>query len=511
MPANNTHPSYNNWAHKAVKTRTVIAGEEEVKSAGEMFLPHLNGLSRAEYEDYKDRAQFYNASRRTLSALVGSVFRRGATFTRPTELDDVINDIDLDGTSANHFTKQILKEVLTVGRHGILVDYDETTKRPYCSHYIGETIINHRMGMHNGILQLDMVVLAESKETIDPQDEFETSYQTCYRVLRLQEGVYTQQIYYVDGRTTTAGEITIPTIQGRTLEYIPFVVINTTSLGCDYEDSPLLDLVNMNINHYKFSADIGHSLHFTALPTPFATGVDNYGGESKEATPLRIGSTNMLMLPQGSTVGMLEFSGAGVNSLRQYLNDCEGKMGKLGARLLEKPSAQPETAETTSIRQAAEGSALITVVESVDAGITMALKYCADYMNIDIDSVDAELNRDFIDAKMNSKSLIELIQAYQTGGISEETLYYNLHKGEILPPDHNRTEEITRLLGLKQTVEQPSQPKNLDQPHPPMQSKDSLVSHMREMIEQGYTDEEIKQVHPEMDSYFNGGDDNGND
>jgi len=511
MPANNTHPSYNNWAHKAVKTRTVIAGEEEVKSAGEMFLPHLNGLSRAEYEDYKDRAQFYNASRRTLSALVGSVFRRGATFTRPTELDDVINDIDLDGTTANHFTKQILREVLTVGRHGILVDYDETTKRPYCSHYIGETIINHRMGMHNGILQLDMVVLAESKETIDPQDEFETSYQTCYRVLRLQEGVYTQQIYYVDGRTTTAGEITIPTIQGRTLEYIPFVVINTTSLGCDYEDSPLLDLVNMNINHYKFSADIGHSLHFTALPTPYATGVDNYGGESKEATPLRIGSTNMLMLPQGSTVGMLEFSGAGVNSLRQYLNDCEGKMGKLGARLLEKPSAQPETAETTSIRQAAEGSALITVVESVDAGITMALKYCADYMNIDIDSVDAELNRDFIDAKMNSKSLIELIQAYQTGGISEESLYYNLHKGEILPPDHNRTEEITRLLGLKQTVEQPSQPKNLDQPHPPMQDKDSLISHMREMIEQGYTDEEIKQVHPEMDSYFNGGDDNGND
>ena len=98
MPANNTHPSYNNWAHKAVKTRTVIAGEEEVKSAGEMFLPHLNGLSRAEYEDYKERAQFYNASRRTLSALVGSVFRRGATFSRPAELDDVINDSDLDGT-----------------------------------------------------------------------------------------------------------------------------------------------------------------------------------------------------------------------------------------------------------------------------------------------------------------------------------------------------------------------------------------------------------------------------
>ena len=86
-----------------------------------------------------------------------------------------------------------------------------------------------------------------------------------------------------------------------------------------------------------------------------------------------------------------------------------------------------------------------------------------------------------------------------------------LAPSEILPPDHNKTEEITKLQELKGTVEQPTQPKDLSQPHPPMQDKDSLISHMRSMIEQGYTDEEIKQVHPEMDSYFNGGNDNGND
>jgi hypothetical protein len=210
---------------------------------------------------------------------------------------------------------------------------------------------------------------------------------------------------------------------------------------------------------------------------------------------------------------MLEFSGAGVNSLRQYLNDSENKMGKLGARLLEKPTAQPETAETTSIRQAAEGSALITVVESVDAGITMALKYCADYMNIDIDSVDAELNRDFIDAKMDSKSLIDLIKAYQEGGISEETLYYNLHKGEILPPDHNKTEEIKKLQGLKGTVEQPSQPANVE-PHPSITNKEDLVKHMREMIvNDQLTNDEIMELHPELSGLFNnsdGGNDNGN-
>lgn len=507
MPASTSHPLHEQWATKALKTRTVTSGEEAVKSMNETFLPHLSGLSYNEYQDYKERAQFYNATRRTLSALVGSVFRRDATFTKPAEMDAIIQDFDLNGTTANHFTKQVLKEVLTVGRHGILVDYDNDLQRPYCTHYIGESIINHKMGYHNGIMQMDMIVLAEQVPATG-KDEFDTEYQTQYRVLRLQDGIYTQQLYYYDGRKETAGPIVTPTINGRPLEYIPFVVVNTTSLGCEYEDSPLLDLTNLNINHYKFSADIGHALHFTSLPTPYATGVDNYGGESKEATPLRIGSTNMLMLPQGATVGMLEFTGAGVGSLRQYLNDVEGKMGKLGARLLEKPSAQPETAESHNIRQAAEGSALITVVESVDAGITQALKYCADYMGIGIDEVDVELNRDFIASQMDSKSLIDLIKAYQEGGISEETLYYQLHKGEILPPDHNKQEEITRLQGLKQPVEQQttvdSEPVMAEgqEGHPPVTSPQDLVTHMRQMIEDGMSDEEIIAKHSEFGRFF---------
>lgn len=509
MPANTLHPSHEDWASKALKTRTVTSGEEAVKSMGNTFLPHLSGLSGGEYQDYKERAQFYNATRRTLSALIGSVFRRDATFTRPVDMDPVVKDIDLDGTTANHFTKQVLKEVLTVGRHGILVDYDNELQRPYCTHYIAESIINHRMGMQNGIMQMEMVVLAEQRP-VEGGDEFATEYQTQYRVLRLQDGIYTQQIYYQDAGRETAGPVMTPMINGRPLDYIPFVIINTTSLGCDYEDSPLLDLVNLNINHYKFSADLGHALHFTSLPTPYATGVDNYGGETKETTPLRIGSTNMLMLPQGASVGMLEFTGAGVGSLRQYLNDVENKMGKLGARLLEKPSAQPETAETTSIRQAAEGSALITVVESVDAGITQALKYCADYMGINIDEVEVELNRDFISAQMDSKTLIDMIKAYQDGGISEDTLYYNLHRGEILPPDHNKQEEIARLQGLIKPVEQSVEQPVMDQSqegqamvHDEVTDEIDMVGHLREMIEQGLTDDEILELHPELGRLFN--------
>jgi hypothetical protein len=147
-------------------------------------------------------------------------------------------------------------------------------------------------------------------------------------------------------------------------------------------------------------------------------------------------------------------------------------------------------------------------VESVDAGITQALKYCADYMGIGIDEVDVELNRDFIASQMDSKSLIDLIKAYQEGGISEETLYYQLHKGEILPPDHNKQEEIERLQGLKQPVEQQttvdSEPVMADgvEGHPPVQSPQDLVTHMRQMIEDGMSNEEIIAKHSEFGRFF---------
>ena len=34
--------------------------------------------------------------------------------------------------------------------------------------------------------------------------------------------------------------------------------------------------------------------------------------------------------------------------------------------------------------------------------------------------------------------------------------------------------------------------------HPPIQNVDQMIAHLRDMISQGYTDEQIKQLHPEL-------------
>lgn len=44
---------------------------------------------------------------------------------------------------------------------------------------------------------------------------------------------------------------------------------------------------------------------------------------------------------------------------------------------------------------------------------------------------------------------------------------------------------------------------NAELKHDPVISADNLVKHMREMIEQGFTDEQIKELHPELAELFN--------
>jgi len=41
--------------------------------------------------------------------------------------------------------------------------------------------------------------------------------------------------------------------------------------------------------------------------------------------------------------------------------------------------------------------------------------------------------------------------------------------------------------------------------HPSVTTPDDLVKHLREMIDQGYTDEQIKELHPELAQLFNRG------
>ena len=61
---------------------------------------------------------------------------------------------------------------------------------------------------------------------------------------------------------------------------------------------------------------------------------------------------------------------------------------------------------------------------------------------------------------------------------------------------------------LERVINSQTQTQTLDTEgtHPPMTNPTELVEHMKEMITQGYTTEQILKLHPELSGFFNKGD-----
>jgi hypothetical protein len=136
------------------------------------------------------------------------VFRRAPEFVIPDALAEIIEDIDGAGQSLEQIAKESLSNVLETGRHILLVDYPsigdvdaETEARmglhPTIASYPAESLINWRFEGVAGRQQLTLAVLHELVDTAD--DEYGHETESRYRVLRLRDRVYTQQIYKESG------------------------------------------------------------------------------------------------------------------------------------------------------------------------------------------------------------------------------------------------------------------------------------------------------------------------
>jgi hypothetical protein len=189
-----------------------------------------------------------------------------------------------------------------------------------------------------------------------------------------------------------------------------------------------------------------HGAHFTALPTPYCFGV------SDDDAPDTVGPENLWhSSDKDVVVGMLEFEGAGLNSLEKRLEVKESEMAALGARMLAPDKKMAETAETATIHRYGEISVLSSLAQAVSLGLTRALEIARDWMGLSGD-VDVQLNRDFLPTPMNPQMLLALFQMVQGGRISQQVFFENLQRGEIIDSERTFEEEEadldTEVLGV---------------------------------------------------------------
>jgi hypothetical protein len=435
MPVNTAHVVYSSLEGQWEKCRDTSKGEDAVKAGGVKYLPYLDSHKkdggREKYEAYKMRGVYYNAVGRTIVGLGGAVFQKAPAVTAESDVIKQSKDITLTSEPLDMFSLHITKEYLTLGRVGILVDMaleGKEENRPYWVAYTAEEIINWRFEKIDGDQKLVMVVLKETFSKPDPEDEFSVEEDTQYRVLRLTGGIYTQQVY--KPRKPNSGPVTqmqeydpgpviIPTRRGTPLSFIPF------ALPWAVNNPPLLDLVNLNLAHYRMSVDHKHGLHFTAMPTPWVSGAADTN------KPLAIGSGTAWVLDKDGKAGMLEFSGAGLGAIRQDLQDMQANMATLGARLLEPPPRYSETATSVSMRHSSDYATLKSIAQVIEQQISYALKIHSWWTEPKIKKPEdhesnVELNKVFYEQAVSADELRALLLALQSATISYKTFYARL-------------------------------------------------------------------------------------
>jgi hypothetical protein len=485
MPVNSLHPDYEAMLPAWTRARDVVAGEDAVKAAGEKYLPRLTEQADAEYVAYKERAAFFNATARTADGYVGLIFRRVPFLKLPEAntalgraLAEFNNDADMLGTTLTAYAKNILSEVITVGRAGTLIDWEsENENRVYASFYPTENILNWRVERINGRNVPTMVVLYEPHGAAIEADDFEATAGEQIRVLRLVESRAASlkerkgfqcvvEIWRPEAGSTRKKsekvkwklvETNIPLRLGKPLPLLPFVFHGPRHSRPEVDKLPLGDVIAVNLDHYRLNADYKHGVHFTALPTAWVSGF------GKNAN-LRIGSsTAWITETPGAQAGFLEFTGQGLMTFERAMDRDERLMALLGSRLLENNKKVGETAEAIELRQSGEHSILGTLALSVSESLSQVLRWAywwnsTEEMPDDVsaESIALELNTDFSNKGLTSQDLQAVVAAWQAGALSRDTMLDIFRRGEVLPESRSTEEEAALVAKQRPPMPQPA-------------------------------------------------------
>ena len=461
---NTQHPEYKAMVKKWQRCRDCVAGQDAVKEAGETYLPRLTDQETADYNAYKLRAQFFNATWRTISALAGMMFRRAPVVEVATNVETMLKDVTMSGQSFYTFAKRVALEILTVGRVGILVDYpsqsvegmtladaQKLNLRPTMQMYPTESIINWKRKWIANESKLSLVVLSELEEISD--DEFESETEQRYRVLDLVDGKYRDLVdgkyrvrrYSVDKNTKTETQISedlYPLMNNQPLDSIPFFFLGVDDITSEMDEPPLIDLVDLNLAHYRTTADYNNGLHLTGLPTPVVTGY-----QKDENEKLYIGRPYAWVFPDpNASATFLEFTGQGLTALENALTRLEQQMAIVGARLLTAEKKDAETAQTAQIHRAGESSTLSGISLTLSDGMTKALTVFSKWAGSDKEAT-VTTNTEFMPPAMAPEELTALLSGWQMGapGLSDQGLFDILQQREVIRPDVTLEEEQERI------------------------------------------------------------------
>lgn len=463
------HARYAHYASRWKLIRDILGGKEDIDAAGELYLPRPQGRDDLEYRAYQRRAVLYNATARTLDGYLGAIFRKDIDITLPPQLSYMVEDTDGGGNNITQFCKRVTKDTISHGRYGLLVDYPvaenvrtaaeerQLNLRPHIQGYCPESIVNWAIARRGARTVLVSVLIEELIDnSANDGHIFDRNEVVRFRNLELDsDGYYVIRILeeqvVVDPKTKEEENklVEVQTIKprlpgGKRLDFIPFVFVGSVDSTPDPDEPPLYDLAQLNLAHYRNSADLEDAAYMIGQPTTYITGLDRTFIEENQGM-MRFGSRVTWLLPPNSEVGMVE-SKSEKNLILKLLEKKEEEMIGIGARIVADNTARgSESAESVRLRRSGEASLLACIADNVSTAMIKVFNWAAAWMGNSSPEIRFALNTDFFSARLTANEITSLVGAWQSGAISQNVMLDNFRKGELISATTTNEDVLDQL------------------------------------------------------------------
>lgn len=407
------------------------------------FLADLNpqdetAENKSRNENYKERAVWFGASQITLQGLLGIAFDEAPTLELG-GLSYLKENADGQGVDLQSQMQAAVSEVLRKARGGLFVTYPHTdgpvskaqADRFYSTIHLieAERIINWWTIRDGASTILGGVVFSDTRETVE---DYEVKVTKTLRELALENRVFVDRSWVEKDGWQIQRESQPVDASGKPFLQIPFCFIGSLDNTATIDQPPPMEaLVNLNIAHFRNSADYEESVHWAGQAQPYIEG-DVNPDELKRAREegFYIGSRELI-------IGKFGFAQAAANpESANAMRHKEQLMLAAGARLLESGNVA-KTATQAGSEIKIQHSILSLIVANVEDAYQAAGRFAAQYMNTAPPEIN--LSRGFMKPAVSVEMIDRLVAL--------------LDRGLLGPEDALPMFKRCRLIGEEKTME----------------------------------------------------------
>jgi len=400
-------------------------------------------------------------------------------------LKPFLADADLDGRSLLAFLRDVSTYAMVYGHAWVIVDKPTTQARtradelqqgirPYVSLFTPDNVLDWEYERtSNGLYELTYLKV---KEEVLKDKQYIREY-TPTEI----------NVYMISGNEKTGRIVeTVPNTLGK----VPAVCVyaqrsNIRGVGV----SAVGDIADITKELYEFGSEIEQIVRLTNHPSLVKTADTEAGA----------GAGSIIQMPQSMDPGLkpylLQPNGASIdsviNAMQKKVEAIDRMASLAGIRSVEsrRLSGVALTSEFQTLNSKLSGFAMC-----LEHAEELIWRLWATYQGKVWDG-EVEYPRSFsIQDKANDVTMLKMAKE---ANIADVNINKEIDKRiyETITEEYYEDMQSPMSEGMiRPTLE-----------HPPVTSANDLIAHLREMVQQGYTDEEIQQLHPELAQLFNRG------